>query len=691
MSGNGMRARRRAALVALGVGGFVAGFTAPARADDGDAAAVLPEIVVESAARDGRALLDTPSAVTVVDSAELERRQASTFEEVMGSETGATIYGGPRAIAQEPNIRGFADDQIVLRLDGARQNFGSAHRGRFFIDPDMIGRVEILRGGASALYGSGALGGAITMETKDAADFLDPGERFGGRLKLGWNSQGNAWLGSVAGAARQGPVEGVGFVAYRPMSRDLEDGDGQPIIDSDVDMMSGLAKVAFEPSLDHRFELKYQRYADDGKTPPNANVQGSPSNVVERDMLAQGGVFSWDWNPVYSTALDLTATAYVNDVDLSEDRIADGRLDETRLTTIGGEIVNRSSFTLGLPIRASYGIEAFEDTQEATRNGAARPQSPDATRRFMAGFAQAEVSVTDTVTLTPGLRYDYFELSPESAGFAERSESQLSPRIAVNWRPTPNSQLYASAARSFRAPDLTELYATGVHFASGGFPMGGGLTFTGVNEFIAAPDLKPERSTAFEIGGRYILDAFGGEGARLTLSANAYAANVSDYIDQTVNFIDFATFDPIANTVGGSTTLRNVDAQFWGFEADAEYDAQAWFAKVGVTVPRGRAADGGALGSIPADRVVITGGFRPFEGVEIGARSTMADGQDDVPSTGTAAPGYVVFDVFASYEPLDGLRFSARADNVFDRAYRVYPNGVNSQGVSFKLGASVDF
>jgi hemoglobin/transferrin/lactoferrin receptor protein len=78
---------------------------------------------------------------------------------LIGDVPGLLIEGGPRGVAQEPNIRGFQDEQVVLRLDGGRLNFNRGHSGRFFFDPDIIQRVEVVRGGASTLFGSGAIWG----------------------------------------------------------------------------------------------------------------------------------------------------------------------------------------------------------------------------------------------------------------------------------------------------------------------------------------------------------------------------------------------------------------------------------------------------------------------------------------------------------------------------------------------------
>lgn len=155
-------------LAGLAAAALAAGVGAAKAQDSG---LVLDEITVTAAARDSRPLLDTPAAATVIEGDALAVRQATNYQELIGDAPGLTIFGGPRPIAQEPNIRGFSDDQIVLRFDGGRMNFNDAHRGRFFIDPDIIQRVEIIRGGGSTLYGSGALGGVIAPRPRTSMTF----------------------------------------------------------------------------------------------------------------------------------------------------------------------------------------------------------------------------------------------------------------------------------------------------------------------------------------------------------------------------------------------------------------------------------------------------------------------------------------------------------------------------------------
>lgn len=662
---------------------------------------IAAEITVFGGARDERDLLETPNAVSVVGEQEIVRRNPSTYEELIGDLPGVTIDGGPRGVSQEPNIRGFRDEQVVIRLDGARQNFNLAHRGRFFTDPAILKQVEVLRGGASTLFGSGALGGVIFLDTKDADDVLAPGESWGGEARVGYNSQGDEILGAVTFAARAGAFDMLAFAAGRPRFSDLEDGDGAPIIDSEIDSYQGLLKLGWEPGAGHRIEATYQQYNDSGETPPNTNVQGSPTTSVDRDLRFRSTRLEWDWTPEGNDLVDLNVLGYWNDTRVEEDRLFDGRLDETDFETLGFEATNISRIDLGLPVALSYGIEVYRDAQEATRDGADREQVPDASQSFYAAFAQADIALTDGLTLTPGIRVDHFALDPDGADFVDRSETQPSPKLALSWRPVEETQFWVSGARSFRAPSLTELYPDGVHFIVDGFPLEPGTVFTGVNEFQPNPDLEPETATQIEIGGRTRMRDVLTRGDRLTLEGNLYYARVEDFIDQTVTFIDFSTgsFNPMAGQfeVGGSTTSRNVDAELYGLEASVRYDSPEWFAGLGLTIPRGEGEDGEELGSIPQDRLVVTGGWRPIPDVEIGARGTFAAGinADDVPEGGITTSGFAVFDVFANWAPssgpLAGAVFSAGIDNVTDRAYRIHPSGLNSPGLAVKLAATVPF
>lgn len=93
------------------------------------------------------------------------------------------------------NIRGLQDfGRVAMVVDGARQNYqrtGHNANGSFFLDPELIGGVDVVRGPTANIYGSGAIGGLVSFRTKDINDVLRPGERWGVDLSGSCGSNNN--------------------------------------------------------------------------------------------------------------------------------------------------------------------------------------------------------------------------------------------------------------------------------------------------------------------------------------------------------------------------------------------------------------------------------------------------------------------------------------------------------------------
>ncbi len=697
--------------------------------DTRDEVVELPEITVFGASRDGRGLLETPSAVTVIDGEDMDPLQPSTYEDLLIDVPGLVIQGG-RGVAQEPNIRGFQDEQVVIRLDGARQNFDLQHRGRFFVDPALLKQVEILRGGASSMFGSGALGGVISLETKDASDVLKPGETWGSEVNVGFNSQGSEALRAVTAAFAQGGVDVLAFFSQRLMQTDLQDGDNKQILDSAVNNLNGMLKLTLTPNNDHRLLIDGRVYTDDGQVPNTANQDTSRENnretkLVDRNLDHQQYRIKWDYTPFNNKLVNLSILIYYNQTRSEERRIniLSGedrrRFDTTEVSTVGVELTNSSDISFGkIPMALAYGLEFFKDDHQATRNGEARIESPTAQRSFYAGFAQAEFSLSPEFTLSSGLRYDAFSLDPPD-NFSQRNESALSPWLALNWQPSDHLQLFASASQAFRAPTLTEIYAQGTHFRvknAGRMPRIGRdgrpvvdpatrrpvmISFDIDNQFVPNPDLKSEKATQIEIGTRYQRSNVAAVEDQLLLSVSAYYSTVNNYIETFFPELGFAPpMGPGNATIETGTTTRNVNAMLYGFEAEMSYDAEHWFTSANLTIPRGSEKDSSRqLGNIPQDRVSVTLGLKPNPQWEIGLRSTVAGERDVTDEDSTLGfadtESFVTFDLFANLRLGDGSSSDALIlfgiDNIINQKYKLHPNVLNNPGRSVKLNTQFTF
>ena len=166
---------------------------------------------------------DSPGTVTVKSTAEMERQNINSAREFVRDEPGISVGNQPgRTGATNFVIRGIGENRVRLEIDGVKvpdfpgTNFGASTYTRDFIDYDALKRIEIIRGPASALYGSDALGGVVSFVTKDPTDYLDlVGKDWYLSAKAGFDGIDKSIYSTITGAARQGRVEEMLLVTKR--------------------------------------------------------------------------------------------------------------------------------------------------------------------------------------------------------------------------------------------------------------------------------------------------------------------------------------------------------------------------------------------------------------------------------------------------------------------------------------------
>ncbi|AKS42351.1 TonB-dependent receptor domain-containing protein [Wenzhouxiangella marina] len=653
------------------------------------------DTLVVSATRTERAAFTTPASISRVEPEQIRAQQSASYQEIFEAIPGVGVIGGPRRIAEEPTIRGFADEQVAIRIDGARQNYNKAHGGRFLLDPTLIESIEVLRGAGSALYGSGALGGAFVIETATGRSRMAGLEGTGLRLGGGHDRNGDQRDARLMAYGLQGRFDWLAALTRREAHEDLVDGDGDALLATRDRIDSGLFKIGFEPDALRRIELSHERFDNEGLNPTNANAQATASNLVDRHTERRQTRLSYEHEDPTLRWLDLRATAYRNEVEAIESRLDDGRVDFTDFTTEGLDLVNTTHLgeRAGEPLRLTLGAEAYRDRQSGRRDGLDRPQFPDADVEYQAAFAQFELGLGAGVSLIPGLRHDRFRYHSEQ-GLSSRDESRTTPRLALGWRPDESIYLWAEAAEAFRAPSLTELYADGVHFIA---PLAPGQVV--INEFRPTPDLKPEHSRQLQLGARWARENLWNRDIELLLEVTAHRSRVDDYVDQVVVFISGEpSFDPITQTLifPGFTTNRNVDARIQGGELSAELRHDRGYLRLNLTQLDGERRNGEALASLQPDRAVLSMGLNLFDRqLRLGGELLLSRARTDVPEGALATPGYGKTDLHLAWLPaagaLEGFEFRLALDNVFDKAYRIHPNGIDQPGRSVRLSIAREF
>lgn len=657
---------------------------------------VTLDTVSVSATRNPIDAFEYPGMVTVIGPERIQTLQPSTPDDILRFVPGVEFIGGPRRSGEEPSIRGFSGPDVIITLDGARQNFNSAHDGRLFVDPSLIQRVEVLRGPASSLYGSGGLGGLIAFETVDAADLLAPGETAGARISVGYQDVNSESYGTLTayGMPTQ-TLDLLGSFTLRE-SDSIELGNGSELDNTDDDIHSGMAKIGFEPAPHHRIEASFIRFTNGAQEPNNAQGFGV-DGLVNKDIRADSWRLGYRYNDPDNHWVDLNALVYHTEF----------QTDELRLDTLGagpvGELLKRDVNTLGMRLentsrwqasdsidaRFTYGIEVYRDKQDGASAAGNRNGVPDAESNFYGVFAQTEVSVTQPFGVIPGevlmiggLRYDHYKSESDLA--ASNKDDEISPRVGMSYLPVDWLMFFGNYAEAFRAPTYDEMYTTGVHFA---IPLGPPFG-TVVNRFTPNPNLKPQRTSTVEWGIGLDFDHVITDDGRLTFKASHFDIDGTNFINLEVIQPELFTgcFPLPPGGCDGFTRSSNVaDADLSGNEIEASFENYRLRLGFGYSAIDGEDANTGEpLGVLAPNQYSVIAALKlPEIDSILGWRGQWANKFTETLDPAEIRDSYDVHDFFFAWAPssgaLEGLRIDLGVDNAFDESYaRVYTDSIEA-------------
>ncbi|WP_458130846.1 TonB-dependent receptor [Pseudomonas sp. R3-41] len=532
--------------------------------------------VTISATRQEQDITSVPSTVTVHDRLALDRNNVNTLKDLVRYEPGVSVGGaGQRGGISGYNIRGIDGNRILTQVDGVEIPGGFfngpyAKTQRNYVDPEIIKRVEILRGPASVLYGSNAIGGAVSYFTLDPDDIIKPGEDVGARLKTGYSSADESWLKSATVAGRSGPVDGLLHYSQRDGHETESYGshngtglDRTAANPEDVRTYNVLAKLGWNYNDDARLGLVYEKYKDDRDSDLKSAYGGPYSNgrpTIPTSMLP-GGMYQWRtgndtitrerFGLEHSFALDslladhvkwslnhqvaktdqstaefyfpITRQVLRTRETLYEEKqwVFDAQLDKafsvadtdhalTYGTTLKQQKVTGSRSGNGVCLAVGVGCPAVGAI--STRDVLAKASDfPDPTINTYSLFAQDQIS-WDKWTFTPGLRYDYTRLKPH-----------LTEEFLSTVDPTGGGTVSGKDKTWHRvSPKFGVTYALSDEYTWYGQYAEGFRTptakalygrFENTNPGYSVepnPDLEPEKSKSFETGlkGRFDSGSF---------------------------------------------------------------------------------------------------------------------------------------------------------------------------------------
>ncbi|MET0530458.1 MAG: TonB-dependent hemoglobin/transferrin/lactoferrin family receptor [Microvirga sp.] len=634
----------------------------------GDAVIHLDAITV-TATKAGERVYDSLSASSVIGREQIETQiQPSSVSDVLRLIPSVTTQSAPGDPGVGVNVRGLQDfGRVNVLVDGARQNFqreGHSAKGTFYFDPEMMKSVDVTRGPAASIYGSGAIGGVVSFTTIDAGDILPDGVDVAGRVKGVWETNGNTPLLHGAVAARPSEKFDILGAATWRSAGDYYSGDGTLIDDTAQDLLSGLFKTRIRPEADQEITLSALRIGND--------FSNGLSTLYRTEAIADTFTAGYRWTPA-SPVWDLSAKVYYSGTNVQQTTL-EGLNSEAAKTfdigTVGFDVFNTSRFETGpLNHEITYGGDLFQDNVETKDSlGISDLLTPSGERLVYGVFLQDRAAFSDWLEVIGALRFDSYRLTGHGI---ENEGTRLSPKITVGITPWQPVTFYASYAEGYRAPALTETLIDGFHPP----PLSAG-------RFFPNPYLKPEIAHNIEGGINLRFDNIAVEDDRLRMKFGLFHNRVEDYIEQV--FMRF----PIP---GGYQYQNIAEAVITGFEAEGIYDAGSYFMGISGHVLQGEnSRTNEELVKVPPNRLTGTFGIRAFNNrLEVGTRVSLVGTKDNAEDLGFIGDAYSLVDLFANWNVNERVTAGLVVENVFDRQYTVYLNGDPSPGLNAKASLSV--
>ncbi|HEX8152274.1 MAG TPA: TonB-dependent receptor, partial [Thermoanaerobaculia bacterium] len=440
----------------------------------------------------------TPAAARVVVGAEeLDERKPAHVVDAIARIPGASIRGeGPAAV---PILRGLGSGRTMLLFDDApivaeRRAGPSAT----FLDPLLLGSIEIARGPGATAYGSDAIGGIVHFRPRDPVRG-DPSLRFDV-----WGSAGAERIGSIAVETSADLFGGAMLAAVHARSAsDAENPGGEPIVPSSY--------------RDRGLMLRFVRDADWGRlragvTTSVARDVGAPSSEATKTTYPEENstlvTFGLDLQPSrFFTAAAMRASLGSYAIEtLRGTASAVVKARDASFRISGTRYGERSRLVTGIGFVSRFDLRAPTSVEDADRHD-------------LGAFATYEQRVTPLVSLAGGARVDRVA-SHNRGGFAgdrEHRDTAFSGHAAIAAGPLRNVTATLQVATGYREPTLSDRYFRGV--SGRGFVTGN-------------PELSPETSLQFDGALRW-------SHARATVALFGYDYRIDDLVERYRSGADF--------------------------------------------------------------------------------------------------------------------------------------------------------
>lgn len=632
----------------------------------------LSKIVV-TAAGFAQEVKDAPASISVVSKQDLENAPFRDVTDAIADIPGVVITGG--SASQDISIRGMASKYTLMMVDGKRINSretrpnsdGSGIEQGWVPPLAAIERVEVIRGPMSSRYGSDAMGGVVNVITKKITD------RWLGSVRSEYTVQHDSDAGNENSTEFyfSGPLvsDKLGLQLFGKYSGRNEDDAQGGYPKRNMENIGG--KLTFVPIDGQTFELDYGvGFQKRESTAKSTSPRRAGESKYKRNNISARYLGEFD----HGITTELLYSHEKNN-NYTRKMI-------TKNTEVSGNVImplGAHTVTIG----GQYREEELQDN-----NNRLNPDISSVSRKTHALFIEDEWWLLDNFSLTGGVRYDHDDVYG----------SNFAPRLYAVWNIDEAFTLKGGISTGYKTPGLRQAVADWGHGTGGGRTDG---------VILGNPNLKPEKTTNYEIGINYSPDA------TLDLNATAFYTKFKDKLQniEVCRSPAFAgpEYDPaVDNQCDGPNgtkfyfvqTNENIDtAELKGLELAARWKPTDTITLQGsytYTKTKQTSGDhkGAPLNRIPEHNFNVKADWQATHQANIWTKVTYRGKEQSLSrqgALGTEYDAYTLVDIGATYKFNRDVSVYGGVYNLTDKQIDNDTYGKKLDGRRYWIGVNVDF
>ncbi|MGN0033464.1 MAG: TonB-dependent receptor domain-containing protein [Candidatus Limimorpha sp.] len=427
----------------------------------------LLDMVVITGTRTPKLLKDVPIVTRVISELDIKRMDATNIGDLLQTELPGIEFSYSMNQQTSLNMSGFGGNSVLFLVDGERlagETLDNVDYSR--LNMDNVKRIEIVKGAASSLYGSNAVGGVINIISRESD------EPWSVNLNARYGAHNEQRYGGSVGF-NSGRFNSMTNVQYTSIDAiDLSQGtDNEDVGDYSTiygnSTLNIKERLTFKAADNLRFTARAgyffrERNSSESLKDHYRSFTGGLKgnyNITDKDDLEVGYTFDQYDKSDYMVVNDRDVRDYSN-VQHTARSLYNHTFAEKHILTVGGDYMRDYLMSYQFADGGSY----VQHTADA--------------------FAQFDWNPYKRFNLIAGLRFDYF---------SEADLSHLSPKLSFMYK-LGNCSLRGSYAGGFRAPTLKEMY---MNFFMGNIFM-----------IYGNPDLKAESSHNFSLSAEYTKESY---------------------------------------------------------------------------------------------------------------------------------------------------------------------------------------